>query len=534
MTIALLRFRCSLSCVVSLGFALSIAMPTAFLTGCGGSGSHGTTFSGNTAVTVLTTSTANAQFSQFNATMETLTLTSQSGQTVSLLTKPLYPEFIHVNGTAEPLATVSVPQGVYTAATATFGGTSFTCLTLTPKGGIETSNFAYGYVPADHVTFSLPAPITILGTNMGLSLDLQVSKSAHDTSCYVTGIEPFSITPTFTVSPIVVSSEPTNPSNGRLNGLAGVVASVDTGGNNFVVTSADGSNYGGGNPGNFPDPANGPSWQVASNGSTKYQRIADASKLTVGMPVDMDATIQQDGSLLATRVAVYDTNTTDLTLWTGPLLYVNKFEPVLYAFGQDEVGPLLVSGAAGFDFSEARFGTSGQLTNVADLPFHATFTSANMVAGQNVATTYHAPNFPYSPNYVFPATITLLPQTINGTVNSVSTANGFRMYSVSLASYDLFPTLAVQGGQATLLKDPGTVIVYADSSAQMLSAAEPGSGSIVRFNGLVFNDNGTLRMDCVQIEDGVADSVVTLPAKASAGASHLPPQLQVQRDFPRR
>jgi len=31
------------------------------------------------------------------------------------------------------------------------------------------------------------------------------------------------------------------------------------------------------------------------------------------------------------------------------------------------------------------------------------------------------------------------------------------------------------------------------------------SVSLLRFNGLVFNDNGTLRMDCAQIDDGVAE-----------------------------
>jgi hypothetical protein len=28
-------------------------------------------------------------------------------------------------------------------------------------------------------------------------------------------------------------------------------------------------------------------------------------------------------------------------------------------------------------------------------------------------------------------------------------------------------------------------------------------GSTLRFNGLVFNDNGTLRMDCAQVREGV-------------------------------
>jgi hypothetical protein len=30
-------------------------------------------------------------------------------------------------------------------------------------------------------------------------------------------------------------------------------------------------------------------------------------------------------------------------------------------------------------------------------------------------------------------------------------------------------------------------------------------GGVLRFNGAVFNDQGTLRMDCLQITDGVAE-----------------------------
>jgi len=89
-------------------------------TGCGTGGS-GTkrTFSGNTAVVVLASSTANDQLFQFSVTLQSLTLTSQSGQTVSLLASPAADDFMHLNGHVEPLATVSVPQGVYTSAAAT-------------------------------------------------------------------------------------------------------------------------------------------------------------------------------------------------------------------------------------------------------------------------------------------------------------------------------------------------------------------------------------------------------------------------------
>jgi hypothetical protein len=128
-----------------------------------------------------------------------------------------------------------------------------------------------------------------------------------------------------------------------------------------------------------------------------------------------------------------------------------------------------------------------------------------MVPGQNVLLTTHAltvsGDFPYPPA----ATLTLRSQTINGSVNVIGSEGGFTTYTVTLAPYDLFPQLAVQGGQATLLTNPNTVVVYADSNTQLLNKGSIAVGSVLRFNGLVFNDNGTLRMDCAQINDGVAE-----------------------------
>ena len=70
---------------------------------------------------------------------------------------------------------------------------------------------------------------------------------------------------------------------------------------------------------------------------------------------------------------------------------------------------------------------------------------------------------------------------------------------------DLFPNLAVQPGQPTLLTNPNTVVVYADSNTQRLNSGTVSVGGLFRFYGLVFNDNGTLRMDCAQVNDGVAE-----------------------------
>jgi hypothetical protein len=100
--------------------------------------------------------------------------------------------------------------------------------------------------------------------------------------------------------------------------------------------------------------------------------------------------------------------------------------------------------------------------------------------------------------------MTLMPQTLNGTVESSTTSGLFTVYTVVLASYDLFPSLATQPGQTSLLTNPSVVQVYVDSNTQKLNATTLGAGATFRFYGLVFNDNGTLRMDCAQVNDGLA------------------------------
>ena len=99
----------------------TVLLGVGLATGCGSTPSTSTPpkFSGNTMVVVLASSTANDQLFQFSVTAQSLTLTGQSGQTVSLLPTPVSDEFIHLNGHVEPLATVSIPQGVYTSAAAT-------------------------------------------------------------------------------------------------------------------------------------------------------------------------------------------------------------------------------------------------------------------------------------------------------------------------------------------------------------------------------------------------------------------------------
>jgi hypothetical protein len=466
----------------------------ALTTGCGSNGSMSSskTLSGNTSVTVLLSSTANAQLDQFYLGFNSVTLTSQSGKMVSLLTTPpngtpQVAEFIHLNGSVEPLLTLSIPQDIYTAATADIGPANFTCDTLNPSGGLTTSTFAYDALPAGHVTVNLPAPITVTGNAMGLSLNMLVSQSAsYPSTCYVTGIEPYAITPTFNLTPLSFSPQLAEPL------LDGQISSVKTTGNGFNLVLADGQTV-----------------SVNTNSSTVYQGINGFSLLTPGTFVDMDAAIQSDGSQLAMRIAVQDTDTTNLSASTGPILQIADSQPTLFGFEREHQGYLTTSRQASaflpYNFGSVVFQIPGRFTNLQDLPFVPTFDAASMFDGQNVYVTSHATSVSGGPTYVPATTITLMPQTINATVAAVATDGSFTTYTVALAPYDLIPDLAVQAGQTTVLNEPGTVVVYVDSKTQQLNTKPLAVGSVLRFNGLLFNDKGTLRMDCGQVNDGVAE-----------------------------
>ncbi len=483
--------------------ALTLLLAIPVTTGCGSGATTTPKLSGNTSVTLLLASTGNDQVTRFAVDFQTLTLTSQSGKTVTLSASQQPAEFMHLNGGIEPFTTISVPQDIYTSATATLNAV-FVCLAQVPGGGLGIANYS---IINQGPTVNLASPITITGSTMALLLNMQVSTSAVFPACWTSPpFEGFSMAPTFDLAPFALSASPTNSANGKLTGLDAEVASIGMSGSSMTLTIAGG-------------PYGTRSLAATSNSQTVFQGIGGASALSVGMFVNLDGALQSDGSLLATRIAVQDPSA--INVFTGPLMFVDEGDPVLMQYGRTELGPLTsFDGNSGyyydipnFDFSRAAFNISGQLTNLQSLPFVPSFTASNMVAGQNVDIT--SPTFLIQGGvYTSANTITLIPQTIDATVVTSQPAGSFVDYTVSLASYDLFPTLAVQQGQTTILNNPSQVEVYIDSNTQTLNTQPLTAGSTLRFYGLVFNDNGTLRMDCSQVGDGVT----TTPSTNSAVA----------------
>jgi len=133
-------------------------------------------------VTVLLASTGNDQVTRFAVEFQTLTLTSQSGKTVTLSSSQQPSEFMHLNGGIEPLTTVNVPQDIYTSGTATLGAV-FVCIAQVPEGGLGIANYS---IINQGPTVNLASPITVTGSSMALLLNMQVSSSAVFPTCWTT------------------------------------------------------------------------------------------------------------------------------------------------------------------------------------------------------------------------------------------------------------------------------------------------------------------------------------------------------------
>jgi hypothetical protein len=477
---------------------LFVVILAALFVGCGGSANPSGPQPGqNTTVVLLATSTANDQLTEFEVAIHTVQLLDKAGHAVTVYTynnQGVQPaEFMHLNGTSEPLAIATVPQGVYTSAAVVTNGCQFTVVRFGPPSQgqpntLNTDIYAQGLCGqgTGQTTVNLPSPITVSGSTMALSLNLQVSQSYTLTG---TGVgAAYTISPVFSLAPSAISPTPTNDQNGKITGLDAQVTSVNADGSSFAAQTISG----------VPLTLN-------SNSGTAFQGVPGVSSLSTSELVNVDFAIQSDASLLATRVEVDDPSAPGE--FVGPWLAytanadVFVIEPVTCYHLPDNAACDSV-----IHFTNATsFGVSGQVNNLQNLPFTPSFSGSPVFPGATLSTypsgDRDLQGVPYAANVI------VRPQTINGTVTSMSTTNGFSVYTVALEPYDLIPTLQdyLVLPSPSRLNAPSTVTVYADSNTQILASGPVTQGSLFRLRGIIFDDNGTARMDCQEILDGVTE-----------------------------
>ena len=337
-------------------------------------------------------------------------------------------EFVHLNGAFAPLVSATIPQDTYSSATVTVASCQFANVSVAPSGSLLTTYFSQGLCSQGTglTTVDLPLPIVISGTSAVLSLNLQVAQSYTLTATQgINGpTKSYTISPVFILSPLSISAQ---PASGFVTELDLRFASLRAVSNSFVATTPNGS-----------------SLSLATNAATIYQGVPGLSSITMGMLVDLDAAIQADGSLLATRVQVNDPAA--LAEFVGPWTFTTASQDVRYSAERLLSCPdIVVCDSSVQSNGTAVFSVSGELSNLQNVPFTPSFTSSNAVLGQNFSSYSLGARRPQG--VPIATTITLRPQTINGTVTNISSSNGFSIYTVSLAAYDLFPI--VQSAAAT-------------------------------------------------------------------------------------
>jgi hypothetical protein len=463
------------------------------LVGCGGSQISGALPpAGNTQVVVLLTSTANDQLVSFNVVLASIALVDKAGNSTTLYsnTVPFGPfgEWMHLNGVSEPLPAVSVPQGTYRSAVVTVNGCSFTTIGFAANT-VNTSTDDEGLCAEGTgvTTVNLPNPIQVSGSVMGLSLNLQIAQSF--TLDAAANPATYTIDPVFTLTPVSIAAQPTNETNGKVSVIDAQITSVGADGKTVTAETADGAPV-----------------TMVTGASTTFQGISGFSALTANMLFSFDGAIQSDGSLLATRVEV--DSPTAVAGVVGPFILPVEAPRDFTIQNLIDNGCMFVNTPfcdSIFQQNNAVFTVSGEITNLASLPFPASFTNANFLQGQNIFV--FASGSPNQQSIEQATAITLMPQTLNGTVLAVTNNGGFIVYTVSLAPYDLIPVLQnfTDNAPPPHLASPNTIVVYADTNTQFLNSGTVGAGSLIRFRGVIFDDNGTARMDATTIYDGVTE-----------------------------
>ncbi|TCK70817.1 DUF5666 domain-containing protein [Acidipila rosea] len=423
----------------------------------------------NSALTLSASSRSNGQLTVLTMDVVSVTLKDQSGHSVSLLSSPQTVEFIHTNGDPEPIAQGLIPQGTYTSAAITYNTLNASYLGFTQPNTITSYTGTGGSTATTTVNFT--TPLTISGKAMVIPLDLLTSQSA---SLPPAGGPDIKFSPAFSLEsqPVASTSEPASSL------LVGRVSAVNAASSTLQLNTIDDAQL-----------------TFRTNGSTSFQGIADISAVQPGMFAMVGTSVQDDGGLLANNIQIIDPTVKDIAVGIISSVYTSGRDMFLQ-IGQregDDLAMIPSFGEAPIHFaSNATFAVSRQVSTA--LPFSPGFNLMSLMPGQRLS--IGSPNLASSNgSYPVAGTVTLLPQTINGTVANVTTSGSYTVYTLALAPYD--PISLLNGG--------AEVSVYVDAATQNLASSALSSGSLLRMHGLLFSDHGVPRLVCDWIKDGVAE-----------------------------
>ena len=450
----------------TIGAAILIAV------GCSSVNTNAVTNSVKALVPISITDAPSDEVIATSLMLNSVVLTDTAGKTASLLTSPLTFEATHLDAVQEPLFTPAVPEDTYVSVMLKYSNAEVAYIDPTTKQLVVTS----ATLANTSQTITFATPVTVSNMTTSLLVDYLVANSITISGSTVT------VTPDFKVTEVKIASHPHNGTDGRDDGVRGKVTALGT--NSFTLTKAEGTSV-----------------TIAVNSSTKYEGLSGFSALAVGDIVEVDTATQSDGSLLALRVEVDDDDMQPGVFLVGPVMTVTGTPATSFTqIVRQEIGGSSTSLAQTDTItiaSTTMFRLPGRLGDLDDgsLPFGGAFSAATLFAGQNVAVTADG----VTNNAATAKTITLAPQTVDGTVASIATAQdmGTTTYTITLDSMSWLATLT---GQTK-------VTVYTNGNLEEINKTTLAVGDTARFNGFLFKVNGVLTLFADVEADGEGHAI---------------------------
>ena len=390
-------------------------------------------------------------------TINSVVLTDSKGATASILPAPFTFEAAHLDAIQEPLFTPSIPEDTYVSVTLTYSNAQVAYIDPTTNQIV----LATGTLANTSQTITFSSPITVSNTSTGLLIDYLVANSVTISGSTV------DVAPQFNVAAVPIAPQPTNGLNGLQCGINGQITAL--GSNSFTLQTPEGT-----------------SLTIYVNSSTVYQGLSGFSALAVNAFVQVDTQTQTNGELLAVRIAEQAPPPANGMMLVGPVTAVTGSPATSFTqVVRQQVGPNATANPIQVDTiainGSTTFQLPFQLNNLSGgtLPFTATFSASTMFAGQNVAVATNG----VSNNAATALNIALAPQTVDGTIASVTAGSGgAEIYTITLNST----------GWLVKLTGLSTVTVYTNGNLQQVGPTAPTVGSTIRFNGFLFKSNGAL------------------------------------------
>ncbi len=457
----------------------------AMLTGCGGGG--GTNGGGTPPPPAVTTpvqiNMGDAPADWMLAVSMNITSMSmvRSDGSTSVISTPTTMEMVRLTGTMQPVAMVNLPQGTYTGANLAVSSVNLSYMdpyTFLPVQAAISSPFSA------HVNFS--TPITVGTTPMAIGFDLNLAKSL-----VLNTDSTFSMTPVFHVTTgLQGSGNAADPMNGGIQEMMGVVSGVTSSG--FTLSSMQAAQ-------NF---------NFTMNSSTVFNGTT-MSSLSNGMGLLVDATLQPDGTLLATRVQAMAGS--GGSMGAGIITGISGISPPTLTIamqngaGNGVMSSMLTNGIT-VTMSGATFVIDDGIVDLSNLPFAPVFDANDVYAGQNVMPISSSAMMSSSMGGGMGGSIMLAgsmtatglrlePQGVSGTISSTIIGGTPSSFTLTLPSVCALSALT----GAT------TITVYQQQSTVVLNETNTpptsniGAGSTVQVFGLLFNNGGQWVMVAARI-----------------------------------